>query len=534
MGVKKKEENNMAKKQIKSVKKKSGYEELFNVDRFYIYPFYFADISLTSSIKKAIGRNLTRVLTEFNGDHADYYADIEEVNRLGKKLFNRILKDEEYYKKTEKKILDYGDKLIEFCQKIDKNKIAKLTNQELYNIYHQYGKLIIEMRNWGWVPVVLDGMKKAYLSDYLMEQFKNILRSKGLTERKIAQYYSILTSSEKESEIAQEEITRLNLLLKITKKFFRFRTLFRQKDDQGLIFLIKNQYPQIYQLLKKHTQDFGWLTFYYIGPPMRIIDLIKAIRNDLSSKESISEQIKKIENHFQKLPAKKKKIIKELNLPSKIVYLLNVSSFFTLLKDHRKGVYQKSYVAMEPVIKEIAKRLNLSIKEVKYLIDNEIKKALLKSKDFSRIVKQRVEYCVTHVHKGKIEVLIGDNATQLINNYIVQPEALVKADKIIGTIAYSGKAKGIVKLVINKEDVDKVKEGDILVSPATNPDLIIAMKKAVAFVTDRGGITSHAAIVSRELKKPCIVGTGNATKILKDGDLVAVDAENGVVIKLNR
>ncbi len=87
-------------------------------------------------------------------------------------------------------------------------------------------------------------------------------------------------------------------------------------------------------------------------------------------------------------------------------------------------------------------------------------------------------------------------------------------------------------MVVNKEDVDKVKEGDILISPATNPDLIIAMKKAAAFVTDRGGITSHAAIVARELKKPCIVGAGNATKILKDGDLIEVDAGEGVVTRL--
>jgi pyruvate,water dikinase len=75
----------------------------------------------------------------------------------------------------------------------------------------------------------------------------------------------------------------------------------------------------------------------------------------------------------------------------------------------------------------------------------------------------------------------------------------------------------------------KMKKGDILISPATNPNLMPAISKAGAMVTDEGGITSHAAIVSRELKIPCIIGTKIATQVLKDGDLVEVDANKGIV-----
>ncbi len=84
--------------------------------------------------------------------------------------------------------------------------------------------------------------------------------------------------------------------------------------------------------------------------------------------------------------------------------------------------------------------------------------------------------------------------------------------------AYPGKVTGTAKIVLLEKDVSKVQAGDILVSSATNPDLIAAMKRAAAFVTDTGGITCHAAIVSRELKKPCIIGTQHATKVIKDGD----------------
>jgi len=63
----------------------------------------------------------------------------------------------------------------------------------------------------------------------------------------------------------------------------------------------------------------------------------------------------------------------------------------------------------------------------------------------------------------------------------------------------------------------------------THPEFLPMMRKAVAFVTDEGGITCHAAIVAREMKRPCIIGTKNATKVLKDGDMVEVDAEKGIV-----
>ena len=100
--------------------------------------------------------------------------------------------------------------------------------------------------------------------------------------------------------------------------------------------------------------------------------------------------------------------------------------------------------------------------------------------------------------------------------------------------AYRGKIQWKVKIVTHTSQLDKVNVGDILVTQMTFPSFISAMHRASAFVTDEGGITCHAAIIARELKKPCIIGTKNATKILKDGDLVEVDAENGVVKILSR
>ncbi|MBU1083375.1 hypothetical protein KKE14_02985, partial [Patescibacteria group bacterium] len=103
-----------------------------------------------------------------------------------------------------------------------------------------------------------------------------------------------------------------------------------------------------------------------------------------------------------------------------------------------------------------------------------------------------------------------------------------------GTIASVGKTVGKVRILHSSrgdvyEELSSIKKGDILVTEMTRPQFISAMKLASAIVTDEGGLTSHAAIIARELKIPCIVGTKVATQVLHDGDLVDVDANKGIV-----
>ena len=104
---------------------------------------------------------------------------------------------------------------------------------------------------------------------------------------------------------------------------------------------------------------------------------------------------------------------------------------------------------------------------------------------------------------------------------------------IHGTTAYPGKCIGIVKIIYSKEDFEIFNEGDIIVSPMTTPKFTSIMKIASGIITDEGGVTCHASIVARELKKPCIIGCKNATKILKNGMKVELDSTNGTISIIN-
>lgn len=100
-----------------------------------------------------------------------------------------------------------------------------------------------------------------------------------------------------------------------------------------------------------------------------------------------------------------------------------------------------------------------------------------------------------------------------------------------GASASPGLVSGVVRILRSAKEIDKISKGDILVAPMTNPDYVPAMRKAAAIVTDSGGKTSHAAIVSRELGIPCVVGTEKATKVLKTGQVVTVNGSSGLVYK---
>lgn len=141
------------------------------------------------------------------------------------------------------------------------------------------------------------------------------------------------------------------------------------------------------------------------------------------------------------------------------------------------------------------------------------------------ILAERREYSAIVHMPGVREIYVGGDAVEIEGMMAAkQEEGMLR-----GTIAYPGKVVGVVKIILDPTKADHFADGDILVTGMTRPEYLALMHKAGAFVTDSGGILSHAAIVARELKKPCVIGTQVATKQLKDGMTVEVDADKGVV-----
>ena len=131
------------------------------------------------------------------------------------------------------------------------------------------------------------------------------------------------------------------------------------------------------------------------------------------------------------------------------------------------------------------------------------------------------------LENDKWSLLAGEEVKQAVQLKVYEFE-------VKGMVANRGRARGEAKLIFDLEDMGKVKKGDIIISPMTRPELMSVILKASGIITDFGGILSHAAIVSREFGIPCIVGTEKATRVFKDGDLIELNAYDGVARKISK
>ncbi len=142
-------------------------------------------------------------------------------------------------------------------------------------------------------------------------------------------------------------------------------------------------------------------------------------------------------------------------------------------------------------------------------------------------VPQDIEFALD---EGKIYILQTRPITTLRDTSKDKPQAELDGTVITeGMAASPGIASGVVKIIHSMDDLEKIKKGDILVTTMTNPDMVVSMQKAAAILTSEGGVTAHAAIVSREMGIPAIVGAQNALELLKDGDEITIDGYTGKV-----
>lgn len=182
-------------------------------------------------------------------------------------------------------------------------------------------------------------------------------------------------------------------------------------------------------------------------------------------------------------------------------------------------------------LREVAKRFCLKEADLFFYKFDELTRLFDGRKIKKSIIEERKKGYALICLKDK-KVLLTDKKFKILYKDIVLLKP--KTNHLTGRTAMTGKARGKARVILhNKRSIIKevisFRKGEILVTEMTRPDTVLACEKAIAIITDEGGITSHAAIISRELKIPCVIATKIATQLLKTGDLVEVDADKGFV-----
>lgn len=232
--------------------------------------------------------------------------------------------------------------------------------------------------------------------------------------------------------------------------------------------------------------------------------------------------------------------LREIN-DSRISKLASTISKGTILNEFRKNVFSRVSLEYRPIFEAVAQKSGgINWRDCWYLTAEEMGKVIGGETLPLMTFKKEREVVVFYIAEQGETVFLKKRDTKRVYDFVQQfrgkGSEKVKRDirEIRGFPASKGTVKGAVKIVLGSKDFHKVGRGDILVAIMTSVDFIPVMERAAAFVTNEGGITSHASIVAREMQKPCIIGTKIATKVLKDGDRVEVDAKRGVVKILKR
>ncbi len=197
---------------------------------------------------------------------------------------------------------------------------------------------------------------------------------------------------------------------------------------------------------------------------------------------------------------------------------------------HAEPVYEEMEKYMQYLATEISLLTNVSPELILAMTKDQFEKYLENgSLPAVEILTEQYQNTVLYVSSTEEQYCVGAKEVGAIEDALMKGG---EGKEVKGQVAFRGKVQGRVRVILDVSVPVEFLEGEILVTGMTRPDYLPYVKKCVGFVTDAGGILSHAAITARELEKPCVIGTEIATKVFKTGDMVEIDAESGVVRKI--
>ena len=237
--------------------------------------------------------------------------------------------------------------------------------------------------------------------------------------------------------------------------------------------------------------------------------------------------------HQSAIKKRKQMTIRKYGLPKGTVNLAQALAYSIWWQDHRKAVSWRFHTAVDSLSKIAAARYSIPSDSIAdYLAEEWIRLLETGQTINQRALRNRRRlYVYTSTSRG-YRMFIGSQAHKIARPFSPNQDAASGKNVLHGTAVSQGRVTGRVRILMSSRDASTMRKNEILVAPMTSPDFISAMRLAKAIVTDVGGLMSHAAIIARELGKPCVVGTKFATRLLHNGDWVEVDAEKGIVRKI--
>ncbi len=440
------------------------------------------------------------------------YISLEGMRKVAHFFLHKQKKDPTYIdfiEKTWQKSFEPMRKTVAHLQTLD---FSSLLEKELLHYLQTLTKQGAEQ----WCPLIFIDAFDAEGNQFLEEEIKKhapvLLSETGVLTAPSAMSYS-----------QREKLS----FLKIAHSVFK-------NKEQDIVLRAKKLVALSLSLqrnLRRHEQQFYWSKnnyahIHYLDAEFFLKELQKLLLS--STEKHIAEEIAHIETSFTVQLKKRDEILRDAPLE-----VQSICTFFqklTVLRDIRKEKQCILVLWVKLLCHALAKKIGCDPVLLERMAYWEIPRLSSDKNIFLKELEQRtaVVYVMSDIHDA---VIFTNNDAVSLRDFL--ESKISSSSSIKGMIASKGRAIGIVKVINKVSEFNTFHKGDILVSAMTRPEFLPIMEKAAAIITDEGGITSHAAIVSRELGIPCIIGTQTATRVLKTGQKVEVDAVRGVVTILH-
>ncbi len=457
-------------------------------------------------------------------DQAQWYLEPRQIEKLRSWISIQLKDNPKKIISMYREWLVRWNKYLELDKQLHKTNLSKLSNRQLYSSFENFHR-----------HYVLAGAT-AYITDAFMSQGEE-----DWLEQLISQELTKIKVNKEEITTTLRTLTspaHLSFSLEAEYQLLKTARFFAEKYCQLSITVmppftkLQNIFPEGLVRLQQLEKKFHWIRnnyyhVHYISAKEFYAEVNRIIIEANNNRRSISALLAEKEQELREIRKSRQNLVRKLRVSPFLNNLLEITWLFTKWKDVRKsGVYIGMY-HYDRFLRELAKRTRYSKNDVCFLVFDEIKELLFNRKNVSSEIYQRKKRCFFSVTSKGYFLVGGKQADAYFSlNKNPDPHNYVE---IRGVVACTGYARGRVKIIKKTDQMKQFKLGEILVTNQTTPEFLPIMKKASAIITDQGGITSHAAVISRELGKPCIIGTKIATSCLMDGEMVEVDANNGVI-----
>jgi len=491
---------------------KKWYVQTFNATPVLINLGAMSGIYL---MPKVLGYGYETFIKDFKKGLCEMYYDRGSLHYVAHRFEENLHKDPKYMDKLNAMSAKNRDDMLAFIAK-NIPLLKKFSDAELLAKYKEMAW------KYYWLLSVWH-----LLEGYTLTRDKKLkallirdLEKKGLA-KKFNDYFALLTNPIRMPFITDYNNALANALNEVKKDSALYKKLKTLPAGRFL----KQCNKKIRMLLAGLEKDFFWVKANYnIASRLSAVDFIEELKraaNEKKKPEIVPASV------FENNLAEKKKLIAALKLSDELAEVITATDFMSWWQDDRKKFTLQGCCALDDFMKELGSRFGISLGHMRYWEPDEITLEKLKTVK-KKFFEDRIKGSFYIFEKGVFEVLTGKDYIEF-RKAVKHQEDGEEIKEISGICASVGKAVGRVHICKTLGDIKVFKKGDVLVTGMTRPEFAPAMSRAAAIVTDEGGITSHAAVISRELGIPCIIGTKVATKILNNGDIVEVNANHGMV-----